>query len=302
MSEAERTGIVAGGDRPATATAGPTERMSGSRPDAEATTIERLTTEAYWDAKYTDEPQAPLQLEGFRSLTNARLYAAMSEVGLDGKRVLEVGAGDSQWLTFLAARHPDSTFAGIDYSEPGCERLARRARAEGVEIEVHRADLFAPNERLLRSFDVVYSLGVVEHFDDLAGTLRAMARLLRPGGRLFTEIPNMAGVLGALTRRMNRSVYELHNPHDLAALREGHERAGLSVERSGYIGAIEFGVLSSCVDERSGTLTRQSYLWLSRLGKLAALFELRVMALPPTPTLSPLIYCIARRDGTTTAG
>ncbi|WP_437830178.1 methyltransferase domain-containing protein [Sorangium sp. So ce1153] len=36
--------------------------------------------------------------------------------------------------------------------------------------------------------DAVVSPGVVEHFEDTAGCLRACARYLRPGGPIITEV------------------------------------------------------------------------------------------------------------------
>ncbi|WP_436620554.1 class I SAM-dependent methyltransferase [Sorangium sp. So ce136] len=51
-----------------------------------------------------------------------------------------------------------------------------------------RPETIQPPERFVGAIDAVVSLGVVEHFEDTAGCLRACARYLRPGGRIITEV------------------------------------------------------------------------------------------------------------------
>lgn len=113
----------------------------------------RLTTKSYWDDKYVDGNQPDLQMEGFRNNYNRNIYARMLSAGIEDKRVLEIGAGDSQWLPFLAKKHPGSSFTGLDYSIAGCDRLAERSATAGLDIDVVCADMFDPtrgNARAVR--------------------------------------------------------------------------------------------------------------------------------------------------------
>jgi 2-polyprenyl-3-methyl-5-hydroxy-6-metoxy-1,4-benzoquinol methylase len=43
-------------------------------------------------------------------------------------------------------------------------------------------------------FDVITLSHVIEHVHDVGGTLRACHRLLKPGGRLWLETPNVAAL------------------------------------------------------------------------------------------------------------
>lgn len=254
----------------------------------------RLTEDAYWDAGYAaHQDPVPLALDSFRNRADRRIVELIESVGLDGRRVLEVGAGNSAVLSCLAARHRDGEFAGLDYSPAGCALLARRAEREGVRIQVLHQDLFEPTPDLRERFDVIFSIGVVEHFTDLPSVLGAMRALLAPSGRMVTIIPNMAGVIGALTRRWNRAVYDLHVPHDRASLVKGHRDAGLDVTESAYLCSTNFGVLSSCFkSERDPGWT--TYLWLTRLTKLLWRVEDVVGELPRTARFSPYIYAVSR--------
>jgi SAM-dependent methyltransferase len=56
--------------------------------------------------------------------------------------------------------------------------VASRESADLVQADL-RHPPFAPS-----SFDLVYSLGVLHHLEDPRGGLRALARLVRPGGEL----------------------------------------------------------------------------------------------------------------------
>jgi SAM-dependent methyltransferase len=40
------------------------------------------------------------------------------------------------------------------------------------------------------SFDAIYSMGTIEHFDDTERAVEEMARVLKPGGRAIVGVPN----------------------------------------------------------------------------------------------------------------
>ncbi len=259
--------------------------------------MNNLSDRKYWDDGYlrTDRDEALPDLDDFRRLPDKRLIEALEALGLKGKRILELGAGDSSVLLILSRRWGSSSeFVGLDYSSVGCASLARRAEAAGVDVSVVQADMFLAPDDLTHKFDIVYSIGLVEHFDRLDRVLATKRRFLkRGGGMIFTLIPNMSGVIGKLTKRFNKAVYEIHNPHDMQSFLDGHERAGLEVVRSGYLCSSNFGVLSSCFETRDA-YGWNFYVFLSRVSKVFWLFESKVVELPKTAFLSPYLYAVSR--------
>ena len=98
-----------------------------------------------------------------------------------GKDVLEVGCGTGLILDRVAGFARSAR--GIDLSA-GMLALARArglavAQASATELPIATA-----------SVDVAYSFKVLAHIPDIAGTMREMARVVRPGGHVIAEFYN----------------------------------------------------------------------------------------------------------------
>ncbi|MGB6451679.1 MAG: class I SAM-dependent methyltransferase [Steroidobacteraceae bacterium] len=257
--------------------------------------MNNLTERKYWDDGYlrTDRGAALPDLDDFRHTPDKRIVEALEALDLKGKVILELGAGDSDILLILSRRWGSvSRFVGLDYSDTGCTSLSRRANAVGVDVSVVQADMFCAPKDLTHKFDIVYSVGLVEHFAQLESVLACKRRFLKPGGVILTVIPNMSGLIGKLAKRFNKAVYDIHNPHNMRSFLDGHARAGLEVVRSGYLCSTNFGVLSACF-EASGAPGWKFYVFLSRLSKASWLFESKITELPKTAFLSPYLYAVS---------
>lgn len=257
--------------------------------------MSNLTNKESWDQGYIlRDDIVDLEL-GWRDYINNLIVEKIENIGLDGKNVLEIGAGDSKWLPYFACKYPGSRFSGLDYSSVGCEKLVARAVAISniATIDVYHEDMFALNSALHGAFDLVLSFGVVEHFTDLSHALLAKRKYLKKNGMMFSLIPNMAGSMGYLAKSFNRNIYDMHNPHDFDSFFDGHCMAGLKVISGGYLGAINFGVLSSCFEDREG-FSWHAYVFLTRLSKVIGLFESKVGALPSSRLFSPYIYIVSQ--------
>jgi cyclopropane fatty-acyl-phospholipid synthase-like methyltransferase len=212
--------------------------------------------------------------------------------------LLEVGCARSVWPVYFARAY-GMRVAGLDYSAVGCEQSRAMFARDGVEGEVVQGDLFAPPEALLGRFEYVLSFGVVEHFEDTTTALASMARLLKPGGRMCTFIPNQVGVMGAVQKRLDRRFFDMHVPLDEPALRRAHESAGLRVLDSRYFMATNFGVLNhstyatGSAAARVRAVARQVFVALSAAAWL--LEDTVGIELPATRAFSPYAACIAAK-------
>lgn len=117
-------------------------------------------------------------------------------------RLLEVGCGEGWFLE--AAREKGFEVEGL---EPEPARAARVRARLGVPVTcgyIEGAALPAG------SFDVVYHTDLVSHFPDPVGALRAMARLLKPGGVLFFEAGLHTGFSPLWYRVVGSMGYPMH--------------------------------------------------------------------------------------------
>jgi SAM-dependent methyltransferase len=128
-----------------------------------------------------------------RAMEFLRLVEERTGVSLQGKRVLEIGAGFGMALAMARGRCGADAY-GI---EPGDDeysgsielgrdlldavRLPRHALQLGVGESIPHPD---------NSFDLVYSNNVLEHTDDPARVIAESIRVLKPGGCLCHNVPN----------------------------------------------------------------------------------------------------------------
>ena len=256
----------------------------------------KLTEKSYWDATYPEgKVVEPIATRGYRNRCKKKIYEKKEPYLREALDTLEIGGGGSAWLLYLAETYPDTQFVALDYSDSGCTLLREAIEKRcNTNVAVWTEDFFNPRQGF-SEFDFVYSHGVVEHFHKLSEVLNAHAAFLAENGKMLTIIPNMAGVLGLLTKWMNRSVYDIHVPHDLKSLENGHSEAGLAIVDSGYLCSNNFGVLSSCVRQRIG-LKWKIYQLLGRLSKTIWFLEDRLFGLPTSKLFSPYIYVVSERE------
>ncbi len=141
-------------------------------------------------------------------------------------RFLEIGCAQSRWLTYFA-REWGYQVSGLDYSKLGCLQSRALLDREGLAGEIFHQDMFCPQPCQVAGFDLVFSNGVAEHFEDTGAALRQMAVYLRPEGLLLTIVPNLAGWLGWLQGKISPAVMATHRPLTRKELSQAHKDAGL---------------------------------------------------------------------------
>jgi SAM-dependent methyltransferase len=121
---------------------------------------------------------------------------------------------------------------GIDISPPTVRhaRLAFRETALRCAVADVRELPFRDG-----CFDVIYSMGTIEHFDETERAVEEMARVLKPGGRAIVGVPNrhdpfLRPLLATVLQALGLYAYGYEKSYSRQALRDMLERAGLSVE------------------------------------------------------------------------
>jgi 2-polyprenyl-3-methyl-5-hydroxy-6-metoxy-1,4-benzoquinol methylase len=165
------------------------------------------TTPEHWEQVYVRAPRLRLPLPVIVSTMN--LERLLRQHVRPGMQVLEIGCAPGKYLAWVA-RRLGAHVTGVDYSARGLSFCRRLFAAVGVEGDLYCEDIFKttlPDDR----FDLVYSVGVIEHFDDPRPIVAKHVALTRPGGRTLIVIPNYAGIYGRLQGYFDAENLALHN-------------------------------------------------------------------------------------------
>jgi SAM-dependent methyltransferase len=200
-----------------------------------------LTDAAFWDDYWRN---IPLPSEVKHTPTGLYMNAILGVLDRHlphnpGWRALEIGGAPGTYLAYLHKRFAYDVCC-LDSSPVGCAKTRENFDLLNIPGHVHEAD-FLNDPPSLPPFDVVLSLGLIEHFDDPMPVVGAHVALLRPGGFLVLGCPNLNGLGGWLLRRLAPRLMDRHNAATttLARFRDFERRFGLTRRFAGYVGGFE---------------------------------------------------------------
>ena len=163
--------------------------MLSDYPSAHGDAAGPLTSADYWDEQWSGVRLPWLASRATKWGFETAILDALDALVplLPGKRVLEIGGAPGGYLAYLAKSHGVEAHM-VDSSPVGCGMARRNFDLLGLSATIHEDDLFrAPGGP--GSYDLVYSLGLVEHFVDFRSVIARHAELATPGGYIFIEVP-----------------------------------------------------------------------------------------------------------------
>ena len=108
---------------------------------------------------------------------------------------LELGCGGSSYLPYFGKKYSNLQLFGIDKSLMGCKLATIGEDGELSSANIVCGDVL---QCPLKSekFDIVFSFGLIEHFDHPDEILKKHVDLLKPDGLLICVVPNVFGIQG----------------------------------------------------------------------------------------------------------
>jgi 2-polyprenyl-3-methyl-5-hydroxy-6-metoxy-1,4-benzoquinol methylase len=196
----------------------------------------------HWEKVWKETPN----VHGFSRFNyyDYRLARLFTSIAAAGARVLEIGCGGSRWLAFHD-RVLRCEVWGIDYSPEGFRLAAESNPGPLAAGHLVQADFFDSTSLPLAYFDVIYSLGFIEHFSDPTEVTRRCAELLRADGVVMTLVPNFTSLYGRLQKAADAEIFAKHVVMAPGDLDRYHQAAGLVPEMPAqYWGCFAPGVVN----------------------------------------------------------
>ncbi len=132
------------------------------------------------------------------------------------KKILELGCGSAKQLIYFAKEFGYEV-SGIDYSENSVAIAKANLETANVKGTILCENMFETSLGI-ESFDIVYSQGLIEHFDNLEEAINAHLRLLKKGGTLLITVPNIRNNLYLSLSRVFKMRTFLLATHNLDAM------------------------------------------------------------------------------------
>ena len=197
-------------------------------------TINQLRSEKEWDQAW-EKARLPKTLNT-NSLFGFCFDKVMKKHLQRGAKLLEIGCAGGKYLIYFNQNFDCDVF-GIDYSPVGCKLAEKNLELTKTNGTVICDDIFKCKELEKESFDVVFSQGFIEHFDQTENVIVKHVDFLKPGGTLIVGLPNMLGVHGYMFRIFNRDLYYTHKLLTAEMVKECFSNFGIQIKESAYVGS-----------------------------------------------------------------
>ena len=168
---------------------------------AKDTFTEKETWEAYW-SKYV--PEIIVRKNQFQSLLEGL------EDGEWKKSFIEIGGFPGTFAIYFK-KFKNYKVSLLDYyiSQPIIYSLLNKNGIKESELEVIESDIF--NYETDKKYDLVFSSGFIEHFQDTEKVIKAHVDLLDTSGQLLITLPNLTGLNGWIQKKYDVANYDNHN-------------------------------------------------------------------------------------------
>lgn len=201
-----------------------------------------------------------------------------------GRSVLEIGAGLGEFADGFTSR---DRYVVTDVDPEAVRRMKIRF-TNRVEVEAQQFDVDAGSV-LDEPVESLIAINVLEHIEDDAGALRALATSLQPNGNVILFVPGYMRLYGEFDRKVGH--YRRYTP---ATLRDACERAGLTVEVAKPVNFL--GAFAWWAAVRKGGAGAPNPKLVSIYDRFVVPVTRFIEKLVPVP-FGQSVLCVARKPG-----
>jgi len=111
-------------------------------------------------------------------------------------KFIEFGCGGGNFLPYFNKKYDNFEIFGIDISSVGCKITLQRINDNVPPSNIICDDIFKKDFQT--QFDISFSVGFIEHFDDPSIPLKKHVDVLKKDGIMLLAIPNLTGLQGKI--------------------------------------------------------------------------------------------------------
>jgi 2-polyprenyl-3-methyl-5-hydroxy-6-metoxy-1,4-benzoquinol methylase len=209
---------------------------------------DRLTDKEYWENRW-QRIRTPKEIRrDTKHQVNKELLKIFDTYLPPQKEltILEIGGAPGQFLAYFT-KHFSYVPHAIDYSTIGCEKMREAFAIANMDVTIYNRDIFSDLSDLPR-FDIVFSMGFIEHFSDLDSIVGKHVELLKKQGILLLGVPNYRGISHIVLKRLAPQKLSMHNLEamDIKNWESFEKKHGLQTIFKAYIGGFNPGMYRRC--------------------------------------------------------
>lgn len=250
------------------------------------------TNKGYWDKSWGESKLWRYNITKYTAVRRRfdKLFKSFLERS-NNKKILEIGCAKGDWLIYFANEFGYEPY-GIDYSEIGCKMAEENFKVANVNGKILCEDIFKTSLEN-ESFDVIYSMGLIEHFEDPTRILDKHIELLTNGGILIITIPNFKSSIYRFLAKIfskEREIIEFHNIDimEKAKLNKLCQNKGIRILMLDYFGPVNIALVGG--DAQNKVMQYLLHIINQMIGYLTFYLKSR--------HYSPYIVLIAKKVGT----
>jgi 2-polyprenyl-3-methyl-5-hydroxy-6-metoxy-1,4-benzoquinol methylase len=229
--------------------------------------IARLTDREYWENRWKRVREPKEIRKDTKHAVNSELVKIFDTYlpHQKGLTILEIGGAPGQFLAYFAREFGYSAHA-IDYSTIGCDKMREAFEGVNLDVTIYNRDIFSDLSDLPQ-FDIVFSMGFIEHFSDLDAIVGKHVELLKVQGTLVLGVPNYRGISQIVLKRLAPQKLAMHNLEtmDAKSWESFEKKQGLQTIFKAYIGGFNPGSFRRCENPTLKNLSIRFFFKIVRI-------------------------------------
>lgn len=239
----------------------------------------KITDNNFWENFWSSfEPEV---------INKNRRFSDLFEKFPNNKSFLEIGGFPGRIsIYFRKFKNCDVSLLDLYINKEIVNKMEEINNLEKGAIKLIEADFLNYSDP--KQYDMVFSLGFVEHFKNSEEIFQKHFDLLRTDGMFFIEIPNFLGLNGLIQKWIDPKNYQYHNLEimDVEKIKEILKKTGVRNYKVDYYGKPYFWIDKS---ERVNMPTRMLFRIFAKFLKIILCF------FPKNRFLSPYIIIMGSK-------